>query len=514
MDVSSFLAPTDSLPQATGTDARVAEILDWLAHSPRDDAQQELRLTQERLATFLGLPVSINQFHRILDLFQSRVDSLVTRHKAAVLAGEQPISREARHRLREIDQLLNDLLEGYQRVIKDIEQRLVRNRRRDPGSVAARCLKILRERIELAAYATKPGPARTWSRAHDLYRLSRGESAQTEAATPAAADALRVYREMLAFVAIQPECLSTSEVAETADYLSRFASAVAILEEAPAEPDYHLFWVDTAADTPPMAVARRLPPAGPHILFFSCTRLGTLATEHLRELEAGTAPEQLRLPPQASRSAYRGLLHRLRESWAEPPTRHLQRRQNNYPVSMVIGLPALAELFKADGAAAETPPVWDWTVVNESPSGYALVYAGDDGDDQQGVKTGEVVAIRTESPASWDICIVSRVLKQRASRFEVGLQILATNSSVRAVRVIFRNAPETQEPADGLWLPPIPALRSRDAILIPSGAGASQRFVMAADEGHVHISQGRIVDVALRTVSIDLLEFEDDPYPL
>jgi hypothetical protein len=82
------------------------------------------------------------------------------------------------------------------------------------------------------------------------------------------------------------------------------------------------------------------------------------------------------------------------------------------------------------------------------------------------------------------------------------------------VSVAFRHALAPQPTIAALWLPAVAAMRRHEAILVPGGTAASQRFVMAANDGRIRITQGRVVQASLRTESVELLEFLDDPYPL
>jgi hypothetical protein len=495
---------------ALAVEAQVSDTLDWFAHPAARDVRVELADARTRLSAFSALPVSINQFHRILDLFQGRADTLATAAKVLLRDAGQPLAPDLHLLAQHLDHLESQICDGYLRVIKDIEHRFVRSRRRDPSTVAARALKALRERLEIAAYASKAVPPELWAQAHHLYRVSRTNRPPANLPPDAGPDAGRVYREMLAFAAVQSERLSGLEVAGAADYLGRFAPAVMLFDIPPTTADFRMFWVDPELDSAPVALARKLPPAGDEVLYFSCARLGTLAAEHLRELEAGTAPAQLRLPPEAAKPAYRGLLHKLHETWAEPPARHLVRRHHSYPVRMCIGLPALGRLFdplrrEDDESVFQS----DWTVLNESPSGFALVHAaGDIG----GVQTGAAVAIRAASDKPWDLCIVRWMRNEPTDTVEIGLQILA--SSAQTVRLAFRHTPAPQPTVTALRLPALRALRAHDAILAPSGTATSQRFVMVAEDERTHVTQGRVVNLDLQTACVELFQFQDDPYPL
>jgi len=509
-----LLPLTDSTkPQTSDAalDDRVGRVLDWATRAALPDAARELASLRTQLGDLSALPININQFHRILELFQTRADSVWDLIAAQLRDADSAIRRNTRLLAHDMDELQMRICEGYTRVLNDIENRPVRNRRRDPAAVAGRALKALRNRLVIAAYLSQPTPPNLWRQAHRLYALARSEELPDETAPRLERHAGRIYREMLAFAVVQPERLSGAEVSATVEYLARFAPAVVVRDSAPAQADYRLFWIDPASDMAPTAVARRLPDVRPELIYFSCQRLGTLAAEQLRALEEGTAAQELLLPASATQPALRGLLHKLHESWAEPPTRHLlRRRRQHYQVRMAVGLAAIACRLDNRRRRPDDATLPAWTVYNESPSGYALVHeAGEIG----GVIAGELVAIRADSEKPWDICVVRRMFSERSETVEIGLQVLA--SSARAVRLAFRhaaNAAKTLHTA--LLLPAVPTLRAHDAVLVAAGIAVSQRFVIVADESNTHVTQGRIVSRDLHTACIELFQFQDDPYPL
>lgn len=495
----------------SAVDSRVSHVLDWLSRPAAPDTAHELAALRAHLGELSTLPISVNQFHRILELFHSRADSLWDAIAAQLRNADSAMTRDMRMLAHHVDELEKQVCEGYMRVLYDFEHRTVRNRRRGPTSVAGRALKALHNRLVIAAYLTKPAPANLWQQAHRLFAITRSEPSPEKTVPKLDRHANRIYREMLALAVIQPERLSGAEVSATVDYLMRFAPAVVIRDDAPATADYRLFWVDLASDSAPIPVARRLPDAGVDVVFFSCQRLGTLAAEHLRALEEGTDPQELLLPADAAQPAFRGLLHKLQESWVEPPTRHLLRRRQHYRVRMAVGLAAIACRLDNGCDRADEAMLPAWTVSNQSPSGYALVH---EAGETAGVISGEVVAIRADSEKPWDICVVRRVLSERAGTLEIGLQVLA--SSARPVRLAFRhsaNAPKALHTA--LLLPALPTLRTQDALVVAAGVASSQRFVMVVeDNDNTRINQGRITSPDLHTAQIELFQFQDDPYPL
>lgn len=487
-------------------DGRVSYVLEFISRPAAANGEDELATLRLHLAEVASLAISINQFHRMLDLFQGRIDALWPAAMKRLSLARRPLTKEMSGLAEDLDEIEGQVFDGYQRVLRDVEQRLVRNRRRDPALVAGRALKALRDRLVLAAHLSRAVPAGLWAEAHRLFGLACGERPFDQTQALGERDARRIYREMLAFATAQPERLSGPEIAATADYVAHYAPMAAILEGAPPQLDYRLFWFSPHDDMAPVAVARRLPEPQADIVYFSCERMGMLAVEHSRALDEGASPASLLLPPNMAKSRLRALLHRFHESWAEPPTRHLVRRRPSYQVQMVIGLAAVAQHLENPNDQGLSV----WNVRDESPTGYALSHAsGHIGS----LTPGEVVAIRGTAEKPWDICVVRRSLDRDRSEKQVGLQVLG--SGARAVQIAFRHVNAQARAAhSALWLPALPLIRLRAAVLVPAGTAASERFVMVAGNGQTRVTQGRVVNQDLVTAHIEVLQFEDDPYPI
>ena len=67
-----------------------------------------------------------------------------------------------------------------------------------------------------------------------------------------------------------------------------------------------------------------------------------------------------------------------------------------------------------------------WMVTNESPDGYALMHVTGK---TNRVTPGDIVALRTENVADWQICIVRWALSENPEHLEIGLQVLATRAT-------------------------------------------------------------------------------------
>ena len=493
---------------------RVEQILDWLAGPQAADPLEDLGPLRAHLISLSDAQISGNQFHRILDLFYTRAQKITSELKPQLRDASLPLIRPLRQIAQGLSEIHHSIAAGYQRVLADVEQRRVRNQRRNPSRMAGRAMKALAEQLEIAALVAGPLPPDFWRSAHELYReahLNREDDAATAASGP---DPEQLYREILALATVQPESLSASEVSLAVAYVSSFASAAEIRETLPAEPDPSLFWIDPHRDSPPLAASRRTPPAsGKGLLYFSCARLAALAAEQIVALERGTSPEELQLPPEAGDTAYHGLLRRLQQRWTEPAKRQFPRRRNNYRVQVCIGLEALWNLLDHSIGVEESTgdnALTDWMVLNESPAGYALMHVAGE---VQALRNGSAIALRTSESRGWQICIVRWMSSDNPEHIELGVQVVAPGA--QPIKIAFRNTKQqSRQPLPALLLEPLPALRQNAAILAPTGSCRSRRFVMVSGAEKTYISQGRMVSLDLQTACVELFQFESDPYPI
>lgn len=497
------------------TEQRVEQILDWLAGPQAADPLEDLAPLRAHLVSLSEAQISGNQFHRILDLFYARAQKITVDLKPHLRDVSLPLPRQQRQIAQGLSDVHQMLARGYQRVLADVEQRRVRNQRRNPSRITGRAMKSLADEFEVAALVAAPVPPELWHSAHQLYREARIEREADAMGVVQPPDAEQTYREMLALATVQPESLSAHEVEQTATYLAQFAAVAEIREAPPAEPDPSLFWIDPNRDTPPLACARKTPPAGAKgLLYFSCARLAALTAEQLKALERGTPPEELHLPPEAADPAYHGLLRRMQQRWTEPTKRQFPRRRNNYRVQVCIGLNALWNLLdRSTGSHANINPgenaITDWMVLNESPAGYALMHVAGDVEE---LRNGSALALRTADSQSWQICIVRWMSSENPEHIELGVQVVAPGAV--PIRVAFRNAKQPRQPLPALLLEPLPALRQNPAILAPTGSCRSRRFVMVSGEGKTYVAQGRMISLDLQTACVEVFQFEPDPYPI
>jgi hypothetical protein len=148
-------------------------------------------------------------------------------------------------------------------------------------------------------------------------------------------------------------------------------------------------------------------------------------------------------------------------------------------------------------------------VINESAGGFAIMHVSGF---IEGIVSGGVIALRAEPEHKWTICLVRWSRSDNPEHVELGLEILSNGA--QAVDIAFRSATGARALRHALLLPALPALRSKFAILAPAGTYTARRFVMVAQSAHVYITQGRLISLDLQTGSVELFQFELDPYPI
>ena len=496
---------------AVSEERQVSEIVAWLSRPDFEEPTAEIGSMVVYLKALDGLEVDAIQRSRILDLAQTRALKTASHIKPNLGDAGFPVPQSLRTMAQNLSDVFGAIASAHKRCMDAAEQTSGGGLRRSPVIVAARALRCLSERYQLAALLGASAPAGLWRDTHQLYREARREFGPAETLLEQALDVDRIYREMLAFAAAQPSRLSSREVMLAADYVARFAAAVEVTSKAPAEPDFRRFWLDPNLDMAPMAIARQAPPRLDDLVFVSCARLGLLAAEQVRELEAGTQVDNLHLPPEAKEPIYRGMLQRLHDSWVEPPTRRLVRRRQNYHVDVCIGFPAVLGLFgqKPGDAAAQPTDRSDWVVLNESPAGFSIVHMKGH---VEWLETGGLLALRRRDARLWDLCVIRWLRSDSPEHAEAGVQVIS--SGARSVRVAFRNTKTPQLPVDGLLVPAVPAIRAHEAILVPAGTCSSRRFLLVTESDRTQIVQGRMVNLDIQTASLELFEFQPDPYPI
>lgn len=488
-------------------------MLDWLASPVPDDPASDLAQLCAELGAFAHAGLALARYQRILDLFYDRARRLFQLLRTPLARARLPLSQEVRAMAGLLISANDGIAAGYEHILGQAD-RLVPSKRRTPASAAARALRCLGEALQTCYLIAYPVPAGLWLRIHRLAKQNQAHFEPTATVIPGVSlDGEKIYREILALAAIQPEGFTPSETLLAVDYLGQYAAAVNILPDAPAEGEAVWYWLDSTLDMGPQPSSRRIPPGHGALVRCSFQLLARLLGEQVSALEAGIPAGNLRLPESAAAPGGIAALKRLQAHWANPPQRHFPRRHPFTQAQVCVGLDDLWQLLEkgeapAAGIQTSAPQTTRWQILNESPSGYAVLHVSGVVD---GLLPGSVIALRPGEDQPWSICVVRRMKSEGPEHLELGLELLAPDA--HSVRILFRNGDSEQQPTSGLLLPALPALREKPAILTPSGAYNARRFFIVSGADKTHVMQGRLLSMEMQTGSVELFQFEEDPYP-
>ena len=285
-----------------------------------------------------------------------------------------------------------------------------------------RCLNALSKHLLISNLAASPAVNGIWRQLHQIYETVRRQGLEGHVPEEASSSLQNIYFSAILLGCAQPASFTSSEI----NFIVACAeNSVDLIEPTgdAATRTPATFWIDPSRDATALACSRKLPPPDTHVHYFSCDRLAPKLKNQLDLLENGASPQQINLPDFASTPGGQGVLRRLITYWCEPGKRRFPRRRQNYRAALCSGLHSVWHMFQdGDAAAVETS---SWMITNESPDGYALMHvSGKTG----GISVGDITAIRTESGANWQICMVRWALSENQEHLELGLQILATRA--------------------------------------------------------------------------------------
>ena len=372
------------------------------------------------------------------------------------------------------------------------------------GDGVAKALGLLVEAYEISCLAGCSPPYGLWLLAHGLFHAacpsgrSAGDSARRSGAVVA-------YKRLLAINISQPESLTSSELLQVYRLLDD-AACLAEIDVSANEAAPSNFWIDYAQDTPPVPAIRREPPPVEGLGYFSAIPLGQHLSKLLDSLEEAPADDGDNAWDVGLDAVRLSLFRRLRERWAMPPRREQPRRRSQYSVQVCIGLNPIWRRISDPEAAGRLA---EWTVQNESPGGFAIMRLTGVTDT---LVSGMSIALRKDARQPWAICVIRWVRSETPEQIELGLQ-LVSNSAI-PVRIAFRTGASAAGPVRALVLPPLEAVRRHQAILAPLGTYTSRRFVLLHEGARLYVAQGRLLSLDMQTTSVELFQFEVDPYPI
>lgn len=504
-----------------GSPQQFEKMLSWLVAEPEDDCFVELEHLRGHLDELRMGALPVVEIFPCLEPLELRALDIAGRFRAQLLGSPLPLPRELNEGTGSLVSGLQDLVGMLQRVLASIEEEPNDTRRAlEEVLLSGRALRLLGEGFVLGCMRGTDPAAGLWRQAYVVFErllphLDQPIAGLQQAAAPAALQ----FKRMAAISALQPESLTTRELAWIHEYLETVAAS-ADVSRSPLLPEGACFWADPGEDEAPVPNARRVAPGRAGLIFFSAFGMAKRVSEQVDWLERRIAeaevvglerdgelldPDASGLPLGLTPVEVLSLLNRLRERWIAPPNREHHRRPRLYAAQVCVGLRSIWAVLKGLNPKSG---IVEWKVCNESPGGYGIVSVSDM---KAELAAGMVLALRRDASEAWSICLVRWIRNNEAEQVELGLQVVG--STCMPVSIGFRGG-ELRTTTPALLLPPLPSVRNNVAILAPAGTYTSRRFVLVREGPQVYIAQGRVLGLDLQTASVELFQYEIDPFPI
>ncbi|MCF8150144.1 MAG: hypothetical protein K9K30_16415 [Burkholderiaceae bacterium] len=489
------------------TPLRLQQALDWLAASPQEDALLDLVPLRNHVATIASSAIPVLHRLKIMELLQQRAERIDEMLVPMLLDVKLPLPVHLGTVARDLIGLRAELGETWLKLAESADPREVARVRRSRTHICWQGIHNLSRQFIAALLIAIPTPVFFWRNFQALYHCARG-SVDPTSTLPAEMSAIDTrFKSVLALSAAQPEGLTPRETIFLAEYLESQSAATQI-DIIPPDEAADWLWLGAGLDQPPVPLSRRSPADRPS-LYFRFGKLAELAKLQLDQLNDGVPPTSFGLPLQAAGADYRNALERARQHWTTPRWRSFNRRPKSIPIEVCTQLSLLWSTLEKDskpepnssaGKLAHT----DWTLLNESPSGYAIVHVVGKA---SGIVPGSALGLRVSDGAAWQICLVRWARSNNSSHVEMGLEVLASSAIPVRIQSLARRNSESPIPA--LLLPAIPSLNRGEAILSGRGDYNARPFTLLQEQG----ASLQIVECIphrslVETASIEVFEFQ------
>jgi hypothetical protein len=474
--------------------------LAWINSSGIGDPLHELAPLRHHLRGIAGTAMDPVERLKTLPLFQRRADAINDSLKTLLHQSTLPLM----HRLRLIAQGLTEIHGLLAATTLHAARNLTASKLAEAGRCLGNlCIDIFRnlaEQQQVALLVASTPHADLWRNSQIAYSLLAQCSPEEVAASGS------LFKDMLALAAVQPETFAGHEIGLLIDYLRRSSHGVTI-DRQPQGPLDSWYWLDERRGLPPMAVARRPPPAGGKTLYFNCSALAQTTEEHLRWLAAGENPEALGQPPLTGKEDCRGVLSRALAQWSSPPRRRNHHRPSSYSVEICPEFDRLWDLLSGTGdeGIEQVPiPITKWMVLNESPGGFAMMHLSGT---FSGLVSGGALGLRTSPERPWNICLVRWARSNNPEHIEVGLELIAPSAA--PVQIVRRDDETGSRLTRALLLRPAPGRRESETLLTSRSDAVGRPFTLIAEpDGKLQLTECKVQRLALQTSNMEMLEFE------
>lgn len=480
--------------------------LDWLAEPKPDDPLLDLVPLRHHIATVgsLGLPV----LHRLKidELLQERAERIDQALIPMLLDVKLPVPMALGTVAQSLIGLRAELGETWLALARAADPEALSRVNRSRAQICLHGMSNLSRQFLALLVIAIPTPMGLWRNAQALYHYAH-ESIDPMATLPVEVTAIDSrLKAMLALTAAQPEGLTPREIVFLAEYLETHGAEVRLDPIAPEVPG-DWYWLSRGLDQPPVPL-ERMQPQEDECLYIRFGDLARQAAHDLDRLHEGAPPRSLGLPLQAAGADYRNALERARQHWAAPRRRNFNRRPQSLEVEICTQLSSLwsaltSEPVKEPDATVCELTYSDWTVLNDSPAGYALVHVVGAA---TGIVPGCAVGLRTGPGAAWQICLVRWARSRNSMHIEMGLEVMSPSAS--PVRIQALNHRSSEPPVPALLLPALPNINRAESILAGRGDYNARPFTLLQEkDGHLQVAECMPHRNLIETSSVEVFEF-------
>lgn len=469
----------------------------WLAaHAGMPPAESAVAIKDQlkRLAATPGLRLRM----RMLDILAEETRRIASLVEADLDKAQYPLSTALQGKVVAGNNLLKCHAQSYRAVAEKLLTGWLRWGNGDLLHHALHgAMDMERRRLLLAHRAYAPGSKSAWRNLHRLYRMARSAGLDGDAAQ--IGDALSpLYLKTLLLALAEPAQMAPGELDRIRFYLERHAGLAELRDMASqhawsdAAPAEGCFLIRRNEEGPGRSLGKwhKLETQGGDLLL-DCGPLLKRMRSQIDAIEHGMLPSKVGLPSVAHRPYYLAMMKGLLTLWSTPPLRRFTRQHFKPRVELATGLDDLWSLLsgtpqrrrRGDAAPrrAETGAVelGEWSVANESPTGFALEYlSGESG----ALAVGMLVGVRSPDRSQTHVCLVRRLVSGEARRTALGLQKYA-HCAVPTTITWGGSTVAQRPPVRAIVLPCVPSLDGAAAVIVAPGVLRPGRRVPFELEG-------------------------------
>ena len=453
--------------------------LETLSDNPPDEAAAALQGRLKRA----GIANNIRASLKTLDILAEGTARVTGAFEAELNRAHYPLSTSLQGKVVAGNELLKLHSTCYRRVADRLSGRWIgRGYSLQLRHALTQAMEMERRRLVLAFRAYTPGSKSAWRNLHQLHRIARaGGHAVAKPADTGDSPSL-IYVKTLLLALAEPVKMAPGELERVRFYLDRHAGLAELLDAPHSvrkqDAREGCFLIRQDEEGPGRSLQKwHKVDIRSGDLMLDCGPLLKKLRSQAEALTNGALPSKIGLPAAARRPQYLAMIHNLLMLWSAPPTRRFPRQHFKPRVELAAGLGDLWSLLSGpapkrrrdDQAPAETATaeleLSEWSVVNESPTGFALQYLNGA---SNALSVSALVGLRSQERDTIQVCVVRRLVSGDQRRAELGLQKYAS-FAVPTMITWGGAAAAGRAPAKAIVLPRVPSLNGAAAVIVAPG---------------------------------------------